>query len=171
MCGNTRLPGRARCLMDAPSKSSPLFTPANPDFAARVQSSFKRQGVMAHIGAELSLVEPGQVQIRLPYSDFLSQQHGFFHGGITTTIADSACGYSGFTLMPVDASVLTIEYKVNFLAPADGELLVATGQVVKPGRSIIVCHAHVVVFKGKRERLCATMTETMMVMQGLGEKE
>ncbi|HSS64438.1 MAG TPA: PaaI family thioesterase [Gammaproteobacteria bacterium] len=157
--------------MDAASKSSPVLTPADPDFAARVRRSFERQGIMAHIGAELSSVEPGRVQIRLPYSDSLSQQHGFFHGGITTTIADSACGYSGFTLMPVDASVLTIEYKVNFLAPADGALLVATGRVVKPGRSIIVCHADVVVFNDEHERLCATMTETMMVMRGLGERE
>jgi uncharacterized protein (TIGR00369 family) len=157
--------------MDCPGNVPPAFTPANPDFAARVRMSFQRQGIMAHIGARLSSVAPGQVRISLPYSDSLSQQHGFFHGGITTTIADSACGYSGFTLMPADASVLTIEYKVNFLAPANGELLVATGQVVKPGRSIVVCHADVVVIKGDRERLCATMTETMMVMRGLGEKE
>lgn len=157
--------------MDAPRKSGAPFTPADPDFAKRVQASFARQGVMAHIGAELGLVEAGRVQIRLPYSERLSQQHGFFHGGITTTIADSACGYSGFTLMPADASVLTIEYKVNFLAPADGELLIATGQVVKPGRTVIVCHADVMVRKGASERLCATMTETMMVMKGLGEKE
>ncbi len=157
--------------MDAPERTSTEFTPLNPDFAARVRESFARQGVMAHIGAELSSVEAGRVQIRLPYNESLSQQHGFFHGGITTTIADSACGYSGFTLMPADASVLTIEYKVNFLAPADGELLVASGRVVKPGRSIIVCYADVVVSKGDRERLCATMTETMMVMRGLGEKE
>lgn len=157
--------------MDAPGKSLTAFAPENPDFAARVRASFNRQGIMAHIGAELFLVEPGRVQIRLPFQDFLSQQHGYFHGGITTTIADSACGYSGFTLMPADASVLTIEYKVNFLAPADGELLVASGRVVKPGRSIIVCHADVMAFKGEREILCATMTETMMVMRGLGEKE
>lgn len=157
--------------MDAPSNESAVFKPADPEFAARVRTSFQRQGVMAHIGARLSFVEPGRVRISLPYSDSLSQQHGFFHGGITTTIADSACGYSGFTLMPADASVLTVEYKVNFLAPADGELLVATGQVVKPGRSIIVCHGDVVVIKGDRERLCATMTETMMVMRGMGEKE
>jgi uncharacterized protein (TIGR00369 family) len=157
--------------MHADSKSSQVFTPANPDYAGRVRESFNRQGIMAHIGAELSRVEAGRVQIRLPYREYLTQQHGFFHGGITTTIADSACGYSGFTLMPADASVLTIEYKVNFLAPADGELLVASGHVVKPGRSVIVCHADVVVHKGERERLCATMTETMMVMQGLGEKD
>lgn len=157
--------------MDAAGEISAAFTPADPDFAARVRESFDRQGIMDHIGAELSLVEAGRVQIRLPFSNSLSQQHGFFHGGITTTIADSACGYSGFTLMPADASVLTIEYKVNFLAPADGELLVASGHVVKPGRYIVVCHADVVVFKGERERLCAIMTETMMVMRGLGEKE
>ena len=110
-------------------------------------------------------------EIHLPYRENLSQQHGFFHGGVTTTIADSACGYAGFTLMPADSSVLTIEYKVNFLAPADGDLLIATGTVVKPGRAIIVSEARVVVVKDGRERACASMTETMMVMQGLGEKE
>ena len=157
--------------MDAPRKSPADFKPANPDFAQRVRASFARQGVMAHIGAKLGLVEAGRVQIRLPFSERLSQQHGFFHGGITTTIADSACGYSGFTLMPAEASVLTIEYKVNFLAPADGELLIATGHVVKPGRTVIVCHADVIVHKGGSERLCATMTETMMVMRGLNERE
>lgn len=157
--------------MHAGSKSSQVFTPANPDYAGRVRESFNRQGIMAHIGAELSLVEAGHVQIRLPYREFLTQQHGFFHGGITTTIADSACGYSGFTLMPADASVLTIEYKVNFLAPADGDLLFARGQVVKPGKTIIVCQSEVTVFNGDKQRVCASMTETLMVMRGLAEKD
>lgn len=158
-------------MMDAPARSSPAFVPANSDFAERVRQSFARQGIMAHIGAELVLVEAGRCRIRLPYSDALSQQHGYFHGGITTTIADSACGYAGFSLMPADASVLTIEYKVNFLAPADGELLVATGRVIKPGRSVIVSQAEVVVLKSGEERICATMTETMMVMRGVEERE
>lgn len=157
--------------MDAPAHSRPVYAPANPEFARRVRESFARQGVMAHIGAELSLVEAGRCQIRLPYRESLSQQHGYFHGGVTTTIADSACGYAGFTLMPEDASVLTIEYKVNFLAPADGELLIATGYVVKPGRSVIVGQADVMVIKQGCEKICATMTETMMVMAGLGERE
>ena len=147
------------------------FVPADADFEARVRASFARQKIMDLIDAELVRVAPGCCEIRLPYRDNLSQQHGFFHGGVTTTIADSACGYAGFTLMPADSSVLTIEYKVNFLAPADGDLLIATGTVVKPGRAIIVSEARVLVVKDGRERACASMTETMMVMQGLGEKE
>ncbi len=155
---------------DNPAERSE-FAPANADFEARVRASFARQNIMDLIDADLVRVEPGCCEIRLPYREDLTQQHGFFHGGITTTVADSACGYAGFTLMPADSSVLTIEYKVNFLAPADGDLLVATGTVVKPGRAIIVSEARVVVVKDGRERACATMTETMMVMQGLGEKE
>jgi len=157
-------------IKDNPAAASE-FVPANTDFEARVQASFARQTIMDLIGAELARVEPGRCEIHLPYRQDLTQQHGFFHGGITTTIADSACGYAGFTLMPADASVLTIEYKVNFLAPADGDLLIATGNVVKPGRSIIVSEGRVVVVKDGRERACATITNTLMVMQGLEEKD
>jgi uncharacterized protein (TIGR00369 family) len=147
------------------------FVPADANFETRVRASFARQKIMDLIDADLVRVAPGRCEIHLPYRENLSQQHGFFHGGITTTIADSACGYAGFTLMPADASVLTIEYKVNFLAPADGDLLIATGTVVKPGRTIIVSEGRVVVVKDGRERACATITNTMMVMQGLEEKD
>ncbi|HEY5701078.1 MAG TPA: PaaI family thioesterase [Gammaproteobacteria bacterium] len=152
-------------------KTIKTFIPENPDYEQRVRTSFARQGIMVHIGAELGRVEPGYCEIRLPFQDTLTQQHGFFHGGVTTTIADSACGYAGFTLMPADASVLTIEYKVNFLAPADGDLLFARGQVVKPGKTIIVCQSEVTVFNGDKQRVCASMTETLMVMRGLAEKD
>lgn len=157
--------------MSAREKTIRSFVPGDQNYEQRVRDSFARQGIMTHIGAELGRVEPGYCEIRLPFRDTLTQQHGFFHGGVTTTIADSACGYAGFTLMPADATVLTIEYKVNFLAPADGELLFARGHVVKPGRSIIVCQSEVTVVKGDSQRVCASMTETMMVMRGLGEKE
>ncbi|MDX1512536.1 MAG: PaaI family thioesterase [Gammaproteobacteria bacterium] len=151
-------------------KTIRAFIPEDQNYEQRVRQSFARQGIMAHIGAELGRVEPGYCEIRLPFNDTLTQQHGYFHGGITTTIADSACGYAGFTLMPADASVLTIEYKVNFLAPADGELLLACGHVVKPGKTIIVCQSEVTAFKGDKQRVCASMTETMMVMRGLAER-
>lgn len=147
------------------------FVPGDQNYERRVRDSFARQGIMTHIGAELGRIEPGYCEIKLPFRDTLTQQHGFFHGGVTTTIADSACGYAGFTLMPADATVLTIEYKVNFLAPADGELLFARGHVIKPGRSIIVCQSEVTVVKVDSQRVCASMTGTMMVMRGLTEKE
>lgn len=158
-------------MIPAHEKTIRSFVPEDQNFEQRVRESFARQGIMAHIGAELGRVEPGYCEIKLPFQAALTQQHGYFHGGVTTTIADSACGYAGFTLMPADATVLTIEYKVNFLAPADGELLYARGHVVKPGRSIIVCQSEVTVTKGERQRVCACMTETMMVMRGLSEKD
>jgi uncharacterized protein (TIGR00369 family) len=99
------------------------FTPANPNFAARVRDSFARQRFMATIGAELTAVEPGRCEIRLPYREDLTQQHAFFHGGVIGTLADNAAGYAAFSLMPADASVLTVEYKLNLLAPGTGEAL------------------------------------------------
>jgi uncharacterized protein (TIGR00369 family) len=142
------------------------FKPANPSFAERVRDSFARQGVMALLGARLNRVEPGRCEIHLPYRPELSQQHGYFHGGIIGTIADSAGGYAAFTLMPADASVLTVEYKMNLLAPGDGALLIARGRVVKPGRTLIVAAVDAVVVKGGRETLCATLLQTLMTMHG-----
>jgi len=140
------------------------FKPRNPDYQQRVRESFECQGVMDLIGAELIRIGPGECDIRVTYSDRLSQQNGFFHGGILTTIADSACGYAAFSLMPVDAAILTIEFKTNFLAPADGEVLVARGRVIKPGRTVTVSHADVLIGKNGRERLCATMTATNIAL-------
>ncbi len=140
------------------------FIPRNPDFQQRVRESFDRQGVMSLIGAQLTRIGPGETDICIHYSERLGQQHGFFHGGILATIADSACGYAAFSLMPADASVLTIEFKTNFLAPADGEILIARGRVIKPGRTITVSHAEILVSKDGEERLCATMTATNMTM-------
>lgn len=142
------------------------FQPANPDFAAAVQDSFARQGIMAHLGARLSQVAPGLVEIQLPYSDEVSQQHGFFHGGVVGTIADSAGGYAGFSLMAAGDGVLTVEYKINLLAPADGELLVARGEVVRAGRSLTVARADVWVLKNGRETLCGAMQQTLMRIVG-----
>jgi len=140
------------------------FVPRNPDYQQRVRDSFARQGVMGLIDAQLIRIGPGVCDIQLQFKDSLGQQHGFFHGGILTTIADSACGYAAFSLMPADASILTIEFKTNFLSPADGEMLVARGRVIKPGRTITVSQAEVLVSKDGRERLCATMTATNMAI-------
>jgi uncharacterized protein (TIGR00369 family) len=152
--------------MDTAAHSNPPFVAANPDFAARVQASFARQRIMALIGAELTRIDPGACEIRLPFKEELCQQHGYFHGGVIGTIADSAGGYAGFSLMPADASVLTVEYKLNLVAPADGDCLVARGRVIKPGRTLVVCRADVAICKNGREALCATLLQTLMTMHG-----
>ena len=144
----------------------PGFEPKNPAYAQRVQSSFDRQQVMKLLGAKLARLAPGECDIELPFRAQLTQQHGYFHGGIIGTIADSAGGYSAFTLMPEDSSVLTVEYKMNLLAPGDGELLIARGRVLKSGRTLVVSRVDVVVVKGGRETLCATLLETLMTMHG-----
>lgn len=142
------------------------FTPKNPDFAARVRDSFNRQGAMAHIGAELIRIEPGLADIAVSYRPELGQQHGYFHGGIIGMIADSAAGYAAFSLMPEDASVLTVEYKINLLAPSEGTRLIARGRVVKPGRTLSVCQADVFVERDGREHSCAMLVATLMTMTG-----
>ena len=142
------------------------LAPKNPDFAARVRDSFARQGAMALIGAELVRVDPGHVDIAVAFRPELSQQHGYFHGGIVGMVADSAGGYAAFTLMPAEASVLTVEYKINLLAPARGERLLARGRVTKPGRTLTVSQVDVVVVNGGRETLCATSLQTLMTMAG-----
>lgn len=142
------------------------FEPADPDFAARVRGSFARQSIMALIGAELTGVAPGRVEIELPYRSDLCQQHGYFHAGITATIADSAGGYAAYTLFPADSSVLTTEYKINLLAPAAGERLRAVGRVVKPGRTLTICDVEVFARRDGAEKLCAKLLQTLMTMHG-----
>jgi uncharacterized protein (TIGR00369 family) len=146
------------------------FQPRNPDFEARVRGSFARQNAMALIGARMTKVEPGRVEIELPVRDELGQQHGFVHGGIVGMIADSAGGYAAFTLMPADASVLTVEYKLNMLAPAEGERLVARAEVLKPGRSLAVVRADVWALRDGREARVAAMQQTLMVMHGVADE-
>lgn len=145
---------------------SATFVPANPDFEARTRESFAKQGIMQLIGAELERVEPGLVQIALAFRPELSQQHGFFHAGILSTIADSAGGYAAFTLFPQDAGVLTVEYKINLLAAADGERLTAVGRVLRFGRTLTVCQLDAHVDKGGKRTHCATGLQTMMSLVG-----
>ena len=145
---------------------APAFTPQDPKFEARVRASFGRQGIMTLIGARLIRVEPGLVEIELPYRADLAQQHGFFHAGITSTIADTAGGYAAYSLMPADASVLTTEFKINLLAPADGELLRARGRVIKPGRTLTVCDVDVFAVKNGIATPCAKLLETLMCLEG-----
>ena len=145
------------------------FTATDPDFAERVRKSFDAQGIMDHIGATLTLIEPGVCEIELPYSDVVSQQHGFFHGGVIGTIADSAGGYAAFGLMDAEDGILTVEYKLNLMAPADGDLLVARGQVVRTGRTLTVARAEVGVVKNGVEVACAAMQQTLMRIVGRAE--
>lgn len=138
-----------------------------PDFEERVRTSFERQKVMTTLGAELTVVTPGTIEIEMPFSDSLTQQHGFLHAGIISTALDSACGYAAFSLMPENAGVLTIEFKVNLLAPGRGERFLFRGNVTKPGRTIIVADGQAYAFGADGEaRLIATMTGTMMTVQG-----
>ncbi len=142
------------------------FTPLDPDFANRVRDSFERQQFMKTLGATLAAVEPGFVEIHLPISPAVTQQHGFVHAGAVASIADSACGYAAFSLMPVDAGVLAVEFKINLLAPAKGDKLIARGRVIRAGRTLSVCQADVVGVTGKTEKTVAILTSTVMTMQG-----
>lgn len=137
------------------------------DFEGRVRASFARQKIMATIGAELTRVNPGEVEIELAYDAELTQQHGFLHAGIISTALDSACGYAAYSVMPENAAVLTIEFKVNLLSPGRGERFLFRGSVTKPGRTIIVADGEAYAFDREGEaRLVATMTGTMMVVSG-----
>ncbi|HEX2094104.1 MAG TPA: PaaI family thioesterase [Longimicrobiaceae bacterium] len=142
------------------------FQPQDPGYEARVRESFARQRAMATLGARLARVAPGEVEIELPFREDLTQQHGFLHAGIVTAVLDSACGYAAFTLMPADAAVLSIEFKTNLLAPARGELLVASGRVVRAGRTVTVCQADARMLEGGRAKHVATLVGTMMTVQG-----
>ncbi len=153
-----------------PPPAAPRFEPRDPPWAEKVQASFARQGAMGLIGAELADIRPGWCEIRLPYREDLSQQHGFFHAGITTTAVDSAAGYAGFSLMPAGSSVLSVEFKINLLSPAEGELLIATGEVIKPGKNLVICRGDAYVVKGLKTTHCATMQQTLMTMHGKEEK-
>ena len=138
-----------------------------PDYEDRVRASFARQQAMATIGAELTLVTPGIIEIEMPYAPELTQQHGFLHAGVISTALDSACGYAAFSLMPENSSVLTIEFKVNLLAPGRGERFLFRGSVTKPGRTIIVADGQAYAFGANGEaKLIATMTGTMMTVTG-----
>jgi uncharacterized protein (TIGR00369 family) len=145
------------------------FEPSDPTWETRVRASFARQRMMETIGARLERVAPGEVDIRVPFRDEISQHHGFVHAGALTTAVDTACGYAALTLMPAGAGVLSIEFKVSLLAPGKGEAIVARGRVVKPGRNVTFCQGEVFAVEGGAERLVATMSATMMVVQGRPE--
>ena len=134
----------------------------NPSFANEIEQSFEKQTIMGLIGAQLARVEPGLVEITLPYRADLAQQHGYLHAGIVTTIADSACGYAAYSLMPPDSEVLSVEFKVNMLRPAKGKTFSAVAEVVKSGKTLTVVRADVFGVNEDRRELVATMLGTMI---------
>jgi uncharacterized protein (TIGR00369 family) len=138
---------------------------ANPNFADEVAASFTQQSIMNLIGASLSLVEPGVVEISLPYRKDLTQQNGYLHAGIVTTIADSACGYAAFTLMPAGSEVLSVEFKLNLLRPAKGETFLSRAEVIKAGKTLTVVRADVFAITENIRTLIATMQGTMICIR------
>jgi len=142
----------------------PKFEPKHPDYATKVENSFAEQAVMKTIGASIEAISPGAVEIEFPYQTSLTQQNGFIHAGIVSTVLDSACGYAAFSLMPEDATVLTIEFKINLLSPAKGDRFRGYGKVKKAGRTISVAEAELYAFSGQGKKLVATMVGTLMAL-------
>jgi uncharacterized protein (TIGR00369 family) len=142
--------------------------PSDPQYEQRTRDSFARQAAMHTLGATLVTVEPGRVALAMPHAAHLTQQHGFLHAGMLSAALDSACGYAAFSLMPPDAAVLTIEFKINLLAPARGPWFRVEGRVIKPGRTISVVEGRAVQHgaDGEDDKLVATMTATVMTVQG-----
>lgn len=141
----------------------------DPNREKLIRDSFRRQGLMLHLGAEMTALRAGECEIRVPFRPELTQQHGYFHAGVTAAIADSASGYAAFSVMPADggeSSVLTVEYKINLVAPAAGEWLIARGRVVRAGKTLKICSAEVFAVKDGKEILCATSLSTIMSLYG-----
>lgn len=142
----------------------PVFLPKDPDYAEKVRKSFCEQAVMKTINASIGALEAGEIRIEFPYQAQFTQQNGFIHAGIISTVLDSACGYAAYSLMPADASVLTIEFKVNLLSPAQGERFSGIGKVKKSGRSISVAEGELYAYSEQGEKLVATMVGTLMAV-------
>jgi uncharacterized protein (TIGR00369 family) len=151
---------------DTPALDAPRREPADPRFEARVRASFARQRFMSMMGATMTRVEAGEVDIDLPFDVELTQQHGFVHGGAVASVLDAACGYAASTLMAADAGVLTVEFKINFLAPAAGERFRFTGRVRRAGRTVTFVDGEAIAVADSRARTVATMQATMMTVQG-----
>jgi uncharacterized protein (TIGR00369 family) len=143
-----------------------VFQPQDPDFDQRVRASFARQAFMATIGARIVSIAPGEVVLELAFDQSLTQQHGFLHAGVVAALADNACGFAALSLMPPGAAVMSVEFKVNLMAPAAGTLFRAAGRVIRAGRTLTVCSAEVVAVDGDREKVVAVMQATMMSVAG-----
>jgi uncharacterized protein (TIGR00369 family) len=148
--------------------SLPRFEPKNPDYRAVATATFNRQPAMQSLGISIARLEPGEVDLAMPYSAAWTQQNGFVHAGIITAGLDNACGIAAFTLMPANSDILTVEFKTNLLAPAKGERFIFRASVVKPGRTLTVCEARAFAEHDGTESLVATMTGTLMALQRRG---
>ena len=146
--------------MNAPLR----LEPPDPRFAERCRASFARQQAMALIGARMASIEPGRCEIELPFREDLTQQKGYLHGGIVGMIADTACGYAAYSLMPASASLVTVEYKINILAPGRGERLLARAEVIKSGRTLSITRGEVYAEQSGAQTLCAVMQQTLMML-------
>jgi len=142
-----------------------MFTPKDNNYASKVKESFDRQKFMKLINARLFKVEPGFCEIHIPYDISLTQQHSFFHAGIVGTVADNSAGYAAFSLMDKQSSILTVEFKLNLISPADGELLIGRSQVFKYGKTLTICRSDVFVVKDGIEKLCAAAQSTLIELQ------
>ena len=149
---------------DMTDDSVSQFQPRDPDYRARVEASFKRQRVMETLGIRIGDIHPGRITLEMPYDATFTQQHGFLHAGIISTGLDSACGYAAFSLMDKEAAILTVEFKVNLLAPAEGENFLFLGEVLKPGRTLTVCEGKAFALLGGQRKLIASMTGTLMAI-------
>jgi uncharacterized protein (TIGR00369 family) len=143
-------------------RRAPAHVPADPEWEAHVRASFARQGAMALLGATIAELAPGVCAVEALYRSELSQQHGFFHAGVTSALADSAGGYAARTLFPPDSDVLTVEFKINLIAPAHGDALRARGEVVRSGRTLTICRVDVEVLRAGAATVCAVMQQTLM---------
>ena len=145
------------------------LVPACADFETRVRDSFDRQAMMHTLSARLEIVAPGMIEISMPYDPAFTQQHGFLHGGTVATVLDSACGYAGYSLMDEDSAVLTVEFKINFMAPAKGQSFLFRAEVVKPGRTLILAEGKAVARDAEgAEKQIASMSCTLMAVRGRG---
>ena len=150
-------------------ETSERFTAPDPNFEARVRASFSEQAVMATLGVEIVGLGPGWIDLTFDRDERFTQQHGYVHAGVIATVLDSACGYAAFSLMPADAAVLTVEFKVNLLRPANQNGYLVSGMVLKPGRTLTICQATAVPSEGGEPM--AVMTGTLMSLVGDGDRE
>lgn len=140
-------------------------SPPDPQFEHRVRESFVRQGLINTLDGKITHIGPGELHIEAPFDERFTQQDDFLHAGIVTTLMDSACGYAAYTLMPANSRVLTVEFKVNFLKPAQGDRFRAEGHVIKPGKTLTVCEGKLFALLDEREILVAVMQTTMVCLQ------
>ena len=141
------------------------FKPKTVNYKKKVEESFHRQNFMKLIHARLIDVKPGYCEIHIPYNSTLTQQHGFFHAGIISTIADNTSGYASFSLMDENSSILTVEFKLNLISPGDGDMLIGKSNVIKHGKTLTICRAEVYVVKNGKETLCAASQSTLIELK------